>query len=172
MYNPFDEDILTLQKRAISHSVWDLFGSAALFLAMCGGLLAAGLTSEDGQRFFIIMLICLIPAVCFLINGIRRLKLRKQIMDIEKSDVQDIQITCRKVRFLLHPKNKQHYQITALLLMNEYGDVYTHVFPIDNEPLDTEKKPIRQHLEDQNVTLQCYCGTRIIKSLNLPENLR
>ena len=101
MHNRFNGDILALQKKAVSYAAFDYLGSGALFLAMCGGLLAVGLSPDEGQVFFVVMLICLTPAICFLTNGIRRLRLRKQMMSIKESDAQEIQITCRRVRFLL-----------------------------------------------------------------------
>ena len=169
MHNRFNGDILALQKKAVSYAAFDYLGSGALFLAMCGGLLAVGLSPDEGQVFFVVMLICLTPAICFLTNGIRRLRLRKQMMSIKESDAQEIQITCRRVRFLLHPKNKQHCEITALVLSNEYDEVYTYVFPKGSEPLDNEKKLFKHHFEGGSVTFTRYCNTNFIQSLDLPK---
>lgn len=165
------DDILALQKKSISYAAFDFLGSFALFALLCGGLLAAGLCSKGTDRMIClcaIMPLCLLPTAWFLINVVRCFRIRRQVMNIQESNTHEVQIACKKVRFLFHPKDRRNYEITALLLRNEYDEEYCYVFPRGSEPLDREKKLVRQHFEVRRSTLLCYRSTRIIKVLDVP----
>ncbi len=165
-------NVLELQKQSASLCANSQLIYIVIFLILIVIMAAAEFYHEGTLRplflFGILPLYLAIPVIYF-VRYVPRLRLMLHLGRIRYSNTREVHIRCKKARFMHRSVPKHLWFITWIVLTDEQGETYYYAFPKGSEPIDREKKLLKQHFEDQNITLICYRGTNFIKSLDLPK---
>lgn len=103
----------------------------------------------------------------FLIGAIRRYRILRQLYGIASPAGQEIQMKCKKVKFMTMAVSKHTAVLICTVFHSEGGNKYYHVHndrPLWHGRMETQ---YRQY-QGQECTLICYKDTAIIKEIPEP----
>ena len=158
-------DVLSIQKQTMKKAFLDYLGAAIMFFVMALVVFVVGLLIEDAahskQIVFGATPLILGFAIFFAFLFLRRFTIYTKINKIKSMSEQTIEITCKKVSFLIHPISKHYFVIICIILTDENGKKY---YDIVNGISDNAKKGTQAELLNAKVTLNCYANTNCVRA--------
>lgn len=160
--------VLSIQKQTMKSAFLDYLGAAIMFFIMTLVVFVAGLLTEDASHSKRIIFgatpIILGFTIFFTFLFLRRFIIFKKINKIESFSEQTIEITCKKVAFVIQPISKHSSVIICIVLTDENGKKY---YDIVNGISDLAKKRTRSALLNAKVVLHCYADTNCVKTYQI-----
>ncbi len=102
--------------------------------------------------------------VVFIFCAFRRYQILRQLYGITSPAGQEIQITCKKVRFMTMASSKHSSVLICTVFHSDEGQKYYHIH--NDCPLwDRRKKARFRQYQGQECALICYKDTAIIKEI-------
>lgn len=166
--NQQSSDFLSMQKQTIKKVFLDYLGAAIMLFVMAIAVLAVGLLAEDAlhsRQIVFVATPCIfgisILLVCFFL---RRFAIFRKLNKTQDSNVQSVEIACKKVAFLFQQESKHSASIICIILTDENGRKY---YNIVNGISDRAKKRIKAELLNAKVSLACYANTNFVETYRL-----
>ncbi len=168
--NQQSPDILSRQKQTMKKAFLDYLWAAIMLFIMALIVFVVGILTEDSSHskriIFGVTPIILIITAIFIYISLRRFLIFLKINKIEFLNEEVIEITCKKLAFLMQPISKHSFVIICIILTDENGKKYYYVkyYDVMNCISDRTEKGIREELLNAKVSITCYTNTNCVKT--------
>lgn len=160
-------NVLKRQKQTVKKAYLDYLWVTVILVVMALAVLAVALFGGDelasNQSIFYAPPVILCIAAVYTYLFLRRLLIFLRLNKISGTEMQTVEITCKRVSFITRPISKHFTAIVCIILTDENGKRYYDVPTV--EMLEFVKREIREDMLNKRVALNCYANTSFVKNV-------
>ena len=151
-------------KKETKKKIFDLFGCLVFFAVLIAIIVSVALFAMEDEKQKLACLCAVVPflaliCVGFFIGLIYMLRLYFIIRKADITQTEEIEINCKKVKFISYPVSRFSWRITGTVLCADCGRKYICFF--SNDYYDSDKKELKSKLT-RKMTLQKYGNSQVV----------
>ncbi len=152
------------RKKETKKKIFDLFGCLVFFAVLIAIIVSVALFAMEDEKQKLACLCAVVPfltliCVGFFIGLIYMLRLYFIIRKADITQAEEIEINCKKVKFISYPVSRFSWRITGTVLCADCGRKYICFF--SNDYYDSDKKELKSKLT-RKMTLQKYGNSQVV----------